>query len=145
MNRTNSNEHVFRVANETVNGWDERRREGGKGFKPSKQIMRISDYYELQRRKLITTILQSPQEDPITNKCVDKSTLSLKGYATRRVGRPRFNWWVQGLQKYWENLTREYLPHYRAQEFSQECREHLVLIELAARNGWGLQKIQGED
>ena len=44
MNRTNSNEHVFRVANDTVNAWEERRREGGQGFKPPKQIMRISDY-----------------------------------------------------------------------------------------------------
>jgi len=140
VNRANSNEHVFRVANDSINTWDARRREGGEGFKPEKRIIPISEYYEQQRRKLIIAVLRSPQTDPITDICVDKSTLKLKDYETRRVGRPRFNWWIHGLHNYWAYLTRKYLPHYRTQEFSIENREHLVMIELAANNGWGQQE-----
>ena len=56
INRANSNEHVFRVANDTINTWEARSPEGGVGFKPKKRIIPISEYYELQRRKLIVTI-----------------------------------------------------------------------------------------
>ena len=54
-------------------------------------IIKISDYYEMQRRRLIIEIITKDATDPITNICIDRDTLHLKSYDTKRVGRPRFN------------------------------------------------------
>ena len=81
--------------------------------------------------------VQTDQTDLIADICIDTTTLALKDYGTRRVGRPRYNWWEHGLQHYWDYLTKEPLHQYNGHAFSQTNRAHAELLKQAAHDGVG--------
>ena len=137
VNRNNTNEHVFAVANSSINTWGNRQKEHGGGFRPKKHIIPISDYYELQRRKLVVAILNEDQDNPITDICINKATLELKSYDERRVGRPRHNWWSFGLKQYWEYVTRTHLQRFYGVEFDSDNNDHIAVIHEAANTRLG--------
>ena len=70
-----TNEVVFRTADQLINQTSDQ---------SSKQIIKISEYYESQRQKLIIEIINTQQTDPIRNICIDAETLQLMEYNTKR-------------------------------------------------------------
>jgi len=63
----------------------------------------MSEYYELQRRRLIIKILNAPQTDPIKSICIENDTVKLKEYTGKKKwGGQRHNWWIYGIKNYWK-------------------------------------------
>ena len=139
MNRANTNYIVFKRANDEVNAWDVRRRGNG-GFSEKKEIIPISEYYEQRRRKLIAEIVMSTDGDPIGDICVDRNTLRLKDYGTRRVGRPRNNWWNCGIKQYWEYLQQFHIMEIRGQQYDENNIRHVQHVKEAIVQGQGIPK-----
>ena len=140
VQRANSNEAVFSRANEEINSWEARRREHGVGFLPMRKIVPISQYYEERRRKLVVEILNGEADDPISNICIDRSTLELRDYQSRRVGRPRYNWWIFGLNNYWNFLKTHYFRQYRWTELNLGNTQHINTLRLGAEQRLFLEK-----
>ena len=67
------------------------------------------------------------------------STLEFKEYNKKVVGQPKYNWWIKGIEAYWEYLTENYQTPYKNVEFKWEAK-HLQFIEYAALASWGLDK-----
>ena len=130
MNRENTNDEVFRRANDKVN---ERRPQWDR-----KAIIPISKYYELRRRKMIAEVIAANEEDPISEICLVTDTLQLKEHDKRRVGRPRNNWWYLALSDYFSFLKRTYFPGLWGQPFSFDDARHVRAIKEAVENKWGL-------
>ena len=126
VDRANTNEHVFDTANRAIN---ENR---GRGRTP-KYIIPISEYYESQRRKFIIEIITTENEDPITSICIDKETLKLNSYNSRRVGRPRNNWWTQAIANYWNYLRQTGYISIMEEDFNWTNEQHIQTD--AAYNG----------
>ena len=78
---------------------------------------------------------QNPNtHDPVKVACTDH-TLRLKEYGAKVLGGQKYQWWIKGIEAYWEFLTNRHLKAYKGTAFSWD--EHTHLIELAATAGWG--------
>ena len=126
INRENTNDLVFQRANEAM------QMERGRTQRGDNKIIRISDYYEERRRKLIIELINASPDNPIAEICIDKLTLQLKSYANRRVGRPRLNWWHIGLANYWDYLKTQFVGSLRWEKFNPENMQHINRIKEAA-------------
>ena len=135
MNRTNTNRAVFLRANQIINNYDNRHIQDDR-FRQRKQIIPISEFYEIQRRKLIISIINAPADNPVRQVCADDA-LRLIEYGVRRVGRPRHNWWIHGLQQYWKYATEHYAPALVHTTFNIDNQEHTHFLVQAASQNWG--------
>ena len=103
-------------------------------FAITKQIIPISDYYEIQRRKLIIDIIQATNDNLIRRICADLN-LELVQYTGKRVGRPQNNRWIIGIVKFWEFLRRRqtYIA-YRWTTFDSNSHDYIAVQYQAAHD-----------
>ena len=108
----------------------------------------MSEYYEKQKRKLIINIIikqpteigqESDTHDPIKT-AYTGPTLKLNEYSKKVVGKPKYNWWIKGLEAYWEYIAQNKLTTYEGQQLQWNSKKHMEIIQLAAMAGWGLEK-----
>ena len=85
INRANTNDEVFKRAEELINP----------GITPGpgyKKILRLSEYYEVVRRKTtLNLIAQRNQTDPRVGITMQNENLKMKEYNIKRVGRPKMH------------------------------------------------------
>ena len=98
----------------------------------------MSQYYEELRRRLLITILSRAPLDPIREICVDEVTSDLKEYDKKRVGRPRHNWWREGISKYWEFLNKSKYPRFENVEYDGTNPSHFAALQEAISHQYGL-------
>ena len=89
-------------------------------------------------------IMRAEKDDPIKQISADYKNLRLNDYGTIRVGRPRINWWTEGINNYWEYLTLDVFSHFRGERFNHENRGHIIAIELSATMFWGTEEGERE-
>ena len=118
VNRGNTNELVFRRANALA------------GTTHKKQdIVPMSVFYERQRRNAVKEIIAAEMNNPIRSVCANEN-LRLIEHATKRIGRPRNNWWVQALTNFWNYLREQRIPAYRYVDLDVSNPDHIsILIE----------------
>ena len=127
VNRQNTNEEVFKRANSRINSFAERHIREDR-FRSRKEIIPISKYYEDQRRKLVVQIINAPQADPIRGATAD-ANLRLIEYSTKRVGRPRNNWWTFALNQYWDHIIQQYHPELRGTALNLDSNQHIDILQ----------------
>ena len=102
VSRQNTNEQVFRRANQAILHATTR--------KPPKPICPFEEYYRSMKLKRITRTLRARNSDPL-----HASTLTTTGqpitYSNKRVGRPKRKWAESALQQYWQE-HREHIQQY---------------------------------
>ena len=64
----------------------------------------MSEYYEKQRKKLLIEILNGNEDDPTGHFIKQGNNLALIEYNKKRSGRPKYNWYLHALEKYWSYL-----------------------------------------
>ena len=107
-------------------------------FRKRKQIIPMGECYENIRRHLLIRILSADPQDPIRAICVGEDMWDLKEYDTKRVGRPRNNWWMEGMRKYWELLTRSFYPQFANIAYDGNNPLHLATLREAISNECGI-------
>ena len=107
INRDNTNKKVYEDAEHEMNIGNTGKR---------KPLVKISEYYDIQRRKFISQLIhQKETDDPRINITFNKDTLQINEYNTKRIGRPKFAWWTFALDELWRtfqtsNETARYTP-----------------------------------
>ena len=104
-------------------------------FRKFKLIIPISEYYEQQRRKLITEIIDATRDDPIKKVCVDDQ-LHLVEHDGKRIGRPRNNGLINAVLNYWEYLRRNQFKGI-SMEFNFNNPAHVATIKRAVEQQFG--------
>ena len=91
VDRTSTNETVFRLANEALDG-------GSTG----KQITKISEEYESRRLRLFVKVLLAEDCNPQRSVTFEEGAITQRTYGIKRVGRPKNNWIKEATQALWE-------------------------------------------
>ena len=111
--RSNTNENVLKLVNAKINTFEAREIEREEGnppkFRKKKEIIWLSEYYEITRRTFIMEIINTNQANPIKEICVENETLKLKEYGKKRQYGPRQNWWKFGIQNLWNEVVKKKL------------------------------------
>ena len=115
---------MFEDANNIVN------EDGGK---KDKEIITMSEYYEKQRRKLLAELVNNRDTDILSNITIVDDTLKLKEHNKKRVGRPKFNWYLNALEQYWNFIKAEHQTQYRFDMLDISNQEHTKVIIEAAK------------
>ena len=93
VDRGNTNEKIYEETEEEMNRGNTGRR---------KPLMKISEYYDSQRRKLVSQLIHHKEtDDPRIEMTFNKDTLQINEYSTKRIGRPKFAWWTFALDELW--------------------------------------------
>jgi hypothetical protein len=131
VNRANTNQRIFERANIEV------------GYRMPGTIRRkvipVSECYEQRRRILISKVIKSETDNPISDICIDRDNLKLHHHDIRRVGRPKNNWWICGIANFFEFISKEHIVDLRGQVFSFENQVHVQAIKTAVDRGWGVE------
>ncbi len=69
---------------------------------------------------------------------INGDNLHLIEHETKRSGRPKFNWYLNALEKYWQLIKTKYKPEYRYTPLNINNSSHTNLILKAADEGWGI-------
>ena len=133
MARTHTNSYVYAKAEQFLN----QHRERGQ---TRKSIIKISEYYETQRRTLIADIICAESSDPIRQVTLQEGSLKQVDYGYRRVGGKRNNWWEKGVAGYWDAVKRELPPDLRYSSYNESCPIQEQHITAAAREGKGTRR-----
>ena len=118
-------------ANQVTNNLENRATNEIGRFKQIKQLIPISEYYEIQRRKLIIEIINTTTDNPIRGVCADHN-LQLIEHSGKRVGRPRHNWWTNAINKYWVHIRKYQCERLRRTEYDATSNEQINIIKQAA-------------
>ena len=141
MNRDNTNSKVVQEANLRINTYEARRTNQEHKFKKTKHIIPISDYYEIRRRSLIITIIQSSPDNPIREVCAN-ANLELIEYRGKRIGRPRNNWWIIGITQLWAYIRRRQpYTNYGNTEFDWHNAAHIATLKQVANSDMDMNSI----
>ena len=98
----------------------------------------LSDVYHEERRSLIAEILRSNSK--ILHACHEPKSLKLVEFPNEfRKGRKRDNWWICGLEEYWEHLTFIKFKHLNGTQLGLDNPQHQAILELAAECHIGLK------
>ena len=101
VDRTNTNELVFKRANEQTK--EEKEREG----KPHKKnIVTFIEAYKKQKRKRALQIIRKPSS-AIHRISFNGNKLMKWTHRNRRVGRPRLNWTEETIREIWEYIKTQ--------------------------------------
>ena len=122
VEKTNTNKQILKTANDIVKG------EAAK----AKEIIKIREYYEIQRRRWLIAVINNRGLDPTGLIVIEDDTLQLIEYGLKRVGRPKYNWYIQALNKYWEYLKSINYNHNVRGNFDIDNSMHTAIIIQAA-------------
>lgn len=126
LERENTNEKIYQDAENEMNI-------GNTGER--KPLIKLSEYYDTQRRKTISQIIHHKEtEDPRISITFNKDTLQINEYNTKRVGRPKFAWWIFALDDLWLSYQKTSETH-RYTPMNLDNPEHIEIIkQTAAKN-----------
>ena len=137
--RTHTNAFVYRSAERELN-------RGNKSGDKHKTLIKLSDYYDIQRRTLIADIIKADAADPIREITIEAEGLRQIDYGFRRVGGKRNNWWEKGIENYWDKIKKELPPALRYASYNQQDPIQIQhLIEAARRDMCTRRDSQGTD
>ena len=122
VERTNTNKQILKTANEIIKGETEK----------AKEIIKISDYYEIQRRKWLIAVINNRGLDPTGLIVIEDDSLQLIEYGIKRCGRPKYNWYLHALDKYWKYLCEIKYNQKTKGNFDIDNEEHTSTIIKAA-------------
>ena len=95
------NPRIYALINAKVNDM-EARSEGYGLFKPIKEILPLDEVYLRAKRKPIIQIISQEDHEP-TKFATTNDTLKVKEYPYKKKQHgQRYNWWVKGLNAYWD-------------------------------------------
>ena len=123
--KTNTNAKVLEEANAIINS------EGSR-----KTITLISEYYEQQKLKLLIETLQKRDSDIIGQMVINENNLHLIEYGKKRSGRPKYNWYLNAISKYWQLIETQYKTEYRYTPLNLNDISQENTIIQAAEEGW---------
>ena len=103
-----------------------------------KTIKLMSEYYEEQKLKLLIDTRQKRNSDVGGQIVLNGNHLHPIEHETKRSGRPKFNWYLNALDKYWLLLKTKYNQTYRYEPLNLSNINHTNLILQAADEGWGI-------
>ena len=133
LERTNTNEFVYSQAQEEL-------KRGRREANPRQEICKISEFYEMQRRRLIASIIGGDDSDPI--KCITLEPGNFKqiDYGFRRIGGKRNNWWEKGLESIWKVIQQVDGQdiNIRYSNFNADNDLHVETLKKALKDGVGL-------
>ena len=90
------------------------------------------------KRNLLIEIIIIGRSREITSKRVIKQdTLKLIEYETKRVGRPRYNWYLSAIEAYWDKIKTEHKREHRFTPFDINDTEQCKVIIESAEERWG--------
>ena len=98
----------------------------------------MSEYYEEQKLKLLIETLQKRNSDVVGQTVLNGNNLHLIEHETKRSGRPKFNWYLNAIEKYWQLIKTKYNQAYRYEPLNLNNISHTNLILQAADEGWGI-------
>ena len=139
VDRSNSNEVVFRRANECVKQYEIRKTDVEGKLHKLKHRIPISEHYEDQRRKFVIEVIGSTPDDPIPGACADND-IQLVEHTGKRVGRPRNNWWVNAVINYWECLRQHQFEQFGAGNLDWNNTAHIAFLKRATAQKFGSEK-----
>ena len=117
VNRENTNETVFRQANEKL------AEEGGR----KKTVTTFIEAYKRQKRKRACNIIRNPGS-PIHKVSFRGDNLGKWIHRNRRVGRPRMNWTEETVKEIWDYIKQD-SDRYKYTAFNQDNTEAINLIK----------------
>ena len=124
-NRTNTNQKVIEEANRIIEN------EGSQ-----QEIIKISDYYEKQTMKLLIEIINARSNDITGQIVIRENSMQLIEHEVKRHGRPKFNWYLEAIEKYWNFIKTKHKIEYRYTAFDIQSQEQTNIIFQAAAKGW---------
>ena len=116
MDRANSNEQVFRAANDRL-------AEEGK----EKTVTSFREIYRRQKWKRALKIINKPNT-PIYNVSFLGNRLRKWIHKNRRVGRPRSNWTEETIKEIWDYIKKDD-DRYKYTRFDNDKEEHIEYIK----------------
>ena len=88
------------------------------------------------KRQLLIDIMNGRNSEITSKTVITQDTLKLIEHETKRVGRPRYNWYVSAIDKYWDNIKTEYKREHRFAPFDigneVQCK---IMIQAADKHG----------
>ena len=93
VQRNNSNEYVYRRANETINAPSEG---------PGRQIKPLTEILEDRKLKLLGHVLRRDRQHPLHQAAFSTRSALPREIEHRRRGRPRQFWTTNNMRKAWE-------------------------------------------
>ena len=102
IDRTNTNEHVWKLAHEKLN-------EGRQN--PREPIKRISDIIQARQQSLLGHVIRCDAADPMKIVSFKNEELEPIEDITRRVGRPRKKWILESMTHAWTRIRGQVNRH----------------------------------
>ena len=98
-----------------------------------KALTKLSEYYDTQRMKTLAEIIHHKEtDDPRINITIDKHTLKINEYNTKRIGRPKFAWWIHAMDDLWLTYQKSNEAH-RYTPMNLDNPDHIELVKQTAK------------
>ena len=131
LDRENTNKHVYETAEREMN-----KHNLGK----HKELIKLSEYYEAQRIQTISQIIHhKDEEDTRVSITFNRDTLHITEYSTKRIGRPKFAWWIFALDNLWLEYRKTSEAH-RYTPLNLDKLEHLEIVKQTAKENYEAQQ-----
>ena len=131
LDRANTNDHIYETAEMEMNKHNK-----GK----HKELIKLSEYYEAQRLKTVAQIIHhKEEEDTRVSITFNKDTLQITEYSTKRIGRPKFAWWIYALEDLWREHQKTN-ETYRYTVMNLDNSAHLEIIKQTAKENYETQQ-----
>ena len=104
---------------------------------PRRRILKLSRFYDLQRRTLMVQLIRASPLDPIRAITLEEQCLVQIDYGIKRVGGPRNTWWEKGVTEYWDFVKLELAPELQYSTFNKDNVLHVNALVNAAAEGRG--------
>ena len=124
MERANTNEEVYRRANEQLKAKD--------------KITKLSNIYLARKQQLYCQVATAPIDDPIRRVSFEGPTTKPMTHHPRRIGRPKVKWAHTEAKEIWDSTQTTALPaiQYNPRSEEQARTIHaLAKLKLATSRG----------
>ena len=81
-------------------------------------------------------ILQKRNSDVTSQMVIKDSNLHLIEHGRKRSGRPKYNWYLNAIDKYWQLIKTKYKTEYRFTPLNLSDTSQYSVITQAAEEGW---------
>ena len=90
--------------------------------------------------KLLVDIINARGTDITGQIVITENNMTLLEHEIKRSGRPKYNWCLDAIEKYWNKIKTEYRPEFRFDAFNIHDSNQKDIIFQAAAEGWGTDK-----